>query len=104
MNYIINPSFFYWMSVCDDLKLFFGLMCFVTGAPVFFHWVVESSVKPKLCVLFAICLILCVFIPSQDTMIRILIARTATVENIGLTADTLQSAVDYIVQAIQSVK
>ena len=113
MNYIINPSVFYWMSVFGDLGFIFDVAGF---ALMFFlcAYILTKFLEGTLgdCKRFVIKLFLLtvpvvlisVFIPSEETMIKILIARTATVENIGLTADTLQSAVDYIVQAIQSVK
>ena len=45
-----------------------------------------------------------VFVPSKETLIEMMIAKQATYENATWTVDALKSAVDYIVQAIQSLK
>ena len=45
-----------------------------------------------------------VFVPSKDTLIEMMIAKQATYENATWTVDALKSAVDYVVQAIQSLK
>lgn len=45
-----------------------------------------------------------VFVPSKETLIEMMIAKQATYENTTWTVDALKSAVDYVVQAIQSLK
>ena len=45
-----------------------------------------------------------VFVPSKETLIEMMIAKQATYENATWTLDALKSAVDYVVQAIQSLK
>ena len=45
-----------------------------------------------------------VFVPSKETLIEMMIAKQATYENATWTVDALKSAVDYVVQAIQSLK
>ncbi len=45
-----------------------------------------------------------VFIPDKQTMIEMLVAKTATVENAEWTVDAVKQAVDYIVSAIQTLK
>ena len=44
------------------------------------------------------------FVPSKETLIEMMIAKQATYENATWTLDTLKSAVDYVIQAIQSLK
>jgi hypothetical protein len=43
-------------------------------------------------------------LPSDDTLIEMMIAKQATYDNAQWTLETLKSAVDYIVNAIKSVK
>lgn len=45
-----------------------------------------------------------VFVPSKETLIEMMVAKQATYENATWTVDALKSAVDYVVQAIQSLK
>ena len=45
-----------------------------------------------------------IFAPSKQTMIEMLVAKYATVDNAEWTADALKSLVDYIVQAAQAIK
>jgi len=70
VNYIINPMWFYWLSVVSCVRVFVGV----------------------------------IFIPSRNTMLEMQIARYATYENAEWTVETIKSAVDYIVQAIGSLK
>lgn len=113
MNYIINPSVFYWMSVFGDLGFIFEVAGFVLMLFLCAYILTKflegtlgdcKRFVNRLFLLTASVALISVFIPSEETMIKILIAKAVTVENIGLTADSIQSAVDYIVQAIQSVK
>lgn len=127
MNYIINPSWFYWMSVADGMKtllLVFAVVLFITEIVLIVAYFVKKSdgigfgeddpdnimakslVKPiKLVGFFTLILLFsCVFLPSRNTLIEMQIARYATYENAEWTLETIKSAVDYIVNAIQSVK
>ena len=45
-----------------------------------------------------------IFVPSKETLIEMMVAKQATYENATWTVDALKSAVDYVVQAIQSLK
>lgn len=127
MNYIVNPSYFYWISVANGLRTAFTVlgvvllgaevaMCIVAGI----HYIMgkdygkddpdlqtaKALIKPM--VICAIALfasfLVSIFIPSRNTLIEMLIARYATYENAEWTLDTIKSAVDYIVNAIQSMK
>lgn len=113
MNYIINPYIFYWIGVCATLNDIFTFIsaALVVCIPMYILWCAlegtignrKRSVKKLLCLTAAVIMI-STFIPSEDTMIKILIAKTVTAENIGLTVDSIKSAADYIVQAINSLK
>ena len=127
MNYIINPSWFYWMSVADGMKtllLVFAVVLFITEIVLIVAYFVKKSdgigfgeddpdnimakslVKPiKLVGFFTLILLFsCVFLTSRNTLIEMQFARYATYENAEWTLETIKSAVDYIVNAIQSVK
>jgi len=120
MNYIIDPMWFYWISVINCSKFFafcLDTVCLI-GAVVSFccHfdaygvWTREDDAKKlmKLCriflVAFAVLSLFIIFVPSKRTLIEMMIARTATKQNAEMTLDAIKSAVDYVINAIQSAK
>ena len=128
MNYIINPSWFYWLGVVKSMRGFM-LVAFIVSIIIIGVALIIIPVNVKLiqdypsicdderkavrfftkalkvaigvCIVLGLCL---VFVPSKDTLIEMMIAKQATYENATWTVDTLKSAVDYVVQAIQSLK
>lgn len=128
MNCIINPSWFYWLGVVESLR-YFMVAAFVISIVVIIASaiIIPLDVKmiqdyPTMCdfekktvrfftkalkvaigVLVISGLVL-MFVPSKETLIEMMIAKQATYENATWTLDALKSAVDYVVQAIQSLK
>lgn len=128
MNYIINPSWFYWLGVVNSMRGFM-LGAFIVAIIIVGVSLIIIPVNVKLiqdcpsisddeikavrfftkalkvgigvCVVAALFL---VFVPSKDTLIEMMIAKQATYENATWTVDALKNAVDYVVQAIQSLK
>ena len=120
MNYIINPAVFYWMSVLDGLKtisgIFFAIGC-ASIVSTFIIWTVNADIDfddedtkrwfkyLKISIaITAVTAIVLIAIPSKNTMIQMLVAKCATYDNANLTVESLKSAVDYIVEAIKSLK
>lgn len=128
MNYIINPSWFYWLGVVESMRGFMLAVFIVSivgiGAALI---IIPVDVKliqdyPDVCdfekktvqfftkalkVAIGVCIVtvlFLVFVPSKETLIEMMIAKQATYENATWTVDALKSAVDYVVQAIQSLK
>lgn len=128
MNYIINPNWFYWLGVVESMRGFMLAVFIVSivgiGAALI---IIPVDVKliqdyPDVCdfekktvqfftkaLKFAIgvCIVtvlFLVFVPSKETLIEMMIAKQATYENATWTVDAVKSAVDYIIQAIQSLK
>ena len=128
MNYIINPSWFYWLGVVNSMRGFmlaaFIVAIIVIGvALILITWNVSmirefpslSDDERKnvrfftkaLKVAIGVCVasgLFLVFVPSKETLIEMMIAKQATYENATWTVDALKNAVDYVVQAIQSLK
>ncbi len=128
MNYIINPSWFYWLGVVNSMRGFmiaaFVIAIIIIGvALIVIPWntyiirefpnVSDDERKTlrfftkALKVAIGVCVVAAlflVFVPSKDTLIEMMIAKQATYENATWTVDALKSAVDYVVQAIQSLK
>lgn len=128
MNYIINPSWFYWLGVVNSMRGFmlvtFIVAVIIIGVALI---IIPVNVKliqdyPSICdderkavrfftkalkVAIGVCVasgLFLVFVPSKETLIEMMVAKQATYENATWTLDALKSAVDYVVQAIQSLK
>ena len=128
MNYIINPSWFYWLGVVHSMRSFM-LTAFIVAIIVIGVSLIIIPVNVKLIqdypsisdderkvvrfftkalkVAIGLCVasgLFLVFVPSKETLIEMMIAKQATYENATWTVDALKNAVDYVVQAIQSLK
>ena len=119
MTYIINPSVFYWINVLNGLTSVSILLLIIGSVGIIVFGIIslvdhaymdeeEATVMKKVfrfvIPMFVLGLLGVVFIPDKQTMMEILIAKTATVENAEWTIDSLKSVVDYIVQAAQNLK
>lgn len=119
MGYIINPNWFYWVSICDALKtamLIIGTILFIgcaTGWICVLLWGSElvdhdeRKLRNVLCVISAICVasfLVGIFIPSRNTLIEMQIARLATKGNADMTIDKVKEIVDYIINAMKELK
>lgn len=129
MTYIINPMWFYWLSVVDRacqlvrtaaILLFVFSVGFLIVVAFCRHIVFDCDECSKGCseykaggkvqrvaiVLFVVAVILFiihVFIPPRETLIEMQIARFTTVENAEWALDAIKSATDYIVSAIKEL-
>lgn len=128
MNYIINPSWFYWLGVVESMRYFMIAALIISIAAIIVAIIIvpvdirvirefpdmsdderktvqffTKALKIAIAALVISGLIL-MFVPSKETLIEIMIAKQATYENATWTVDTLKSAVDYVIQAIQSLK
>lgn len=128
MNYIINPSWFYWLGVVHSMRGFM-LTAFIVSIIIIGVALIIIPVDVKMIrdypsisdderkvvrfftkamkVAIGVCVasgLFLVFVPSKETLIEMMIAKQATYENATWTVDALKSAVDYVVQAIQSLK
>ncbi len=121
-EYIIDPKWFYFVDVISDLEvalLFIGELSLV--ALVFFVGMQASIVNDtfseegkaretaklyramKLFAIPAVCILLVIFLPAEETMYEMMIAKYITHENISFSVEAVKSAVDYIVEALKAV-
>ena len=112
MNYIIDPSVFYWMKVVNELHdaaFAIGVLLLIAGGVLFFACAIESdfdSHKKAIVIIGVIgCLLLLasVFIPTKESCVEMLISRTATFDNANLTIQQIKELVDYVVGALKGV-
>jgi len=136
MNYIIDPSVFYWINVFGILQTVCAIVggillsagiCFCVA---YFYYRDDTTKRVydekkryyvdipdkdkldrihdfltsmKICfVLGVILMVSSIFIPGKVTSVEMLIAHTATFDNVNMTVDGIKDLVDYIVTAIKS--
>lgn len=127
MNYIINPSWFYWLNVVDGLRTAFTAASIVFGVVevtmtiiTCMHYfqgkdygkddpdykMAKALIKPLIItgIVTLVSIIAAVFIPSRETLIEMQVAKFVTYENAELGIDAVKSIIDYIINAIQSLK
>lgn len=125
---IINPAIFYWIGVSSAAQLFFVVVvctaiCLAIAATMVvsmeasliksFPRSSEDNIKIlntwKKILKYSIVVIiigslLCVFIPSKDTLLSILVAKYLTYENATWTLESVKEAVNYIINAVAVLK
>lgn len=128
MEYIINPSWFYWLGVVESMRYFMiaafiisiaAIIVAIIIVPVDMRMIrdfpdmsdderksVQFFTKVLKAAIWALVIsgLILLFVPSKETIIGMMIAKQATYENATWTLDALKSAVDYVIQAMQSLK
>lgn len=125
---IINPAIFYWIGVSSAAQVFFVVavgtaICVLIVAAIIISMeaslvksfprgseenirVVNSwkKILKYSVIVIIIGSLLCVFIPSKETMLSILVAKYLTYENATWTLESVKEAVSYIVNAVAVLK
>ena len=121
MTYIIHPSWFYFLHLVSGIRALttFALAVLSVATIVLFIFFLvclddsgmddEDTQKffkafKKILVALVFVVIVYIVIPSKETLIEMQVARYATVENAEWTLETIKSAVDYVIEAIKSLK
>lgn len=117
MNYIVDPSWVYWMNISDVMKVMcliiggVGIIAMIIGVPVCLSEAFDEDDYTKIrkwaipiASVSIIFILAGVFIPSKETIITMKVAELATKENITLTAQQLKEIVDYIINALKELK
>ena len=120
MEYIINPMWFYWIEVADTIKeisigamfvlLISAIIILAATSSIDDEFERKYAAKTKrnvmvLCLIgLAVSALVCIIVPSRDTLISMQIAKLATHDNINLTADKIKEIVDYIISAVKEIK
>lgn len=117
MNYIVDPSWVYWVEICSSVKVLcllfggIGMAAMIIAVPIctleafddYDYATIRKWAIPIASV--SIILILAgVFIPSKETLITMKVAELATKENIALTTQQMKEIVDYIINALKELK
>jgi len=124
-NYIIDPQVFYWMNIFGIMQTVFAIFGVVFMAAFIcltIGYVYNSCeakrgyesnlLYQKECKKWAIItgiiglplITVAIFIPGKTTSIEMLVAKTATFDNVNWTVQQVKEVVDYIVYALKSVQ
>ena len=127
MDYIVSPSFVYFLSILNNLSVFVSVFAIILGVAVFIISVVAFAfwhegmdygeddpdykqflVLKKFLKILIPCLVvtilISVFRPDKNTLIEMKVASILTKENVNLTVETIKETVDYVVEAISKIK
>lgn len=111
-GYIINPAWFYWVNVATGIKIVaivsacMSLIACIPLAITVYGEEDDDYLKLlRVTMVVAVLSILgAIFVPTKETLIEMQVAKYATWENAEWTVDAVKDAVDYIVNAIGSLK
>lgn len=120
-NYIIDPAWIYWANICEAVKTMFiviavlsasvlvALLIATVADELVFDDVDADYAKIKKLIRFVIPVTLlstaaAIFIPDATTLIEMKVTELVTRNSIELSGDAIKSVVDYIVDAIKSLK
>lgn len=111
-GYIIDPVWFYWVNVATGIKIvaivsaYVSLIACIPLAITVYGEEDDDYLKLlRVTMVVAVLSILgAIFVPTKETLIEMQIAKYATWENAEWTVDAVKDAVDYIVNAISSLK
>ena len=113
MNSIINPAWFYWLNILDNISTVAIVMTILSGIGltilVGISFVDDMFVETKkpivvLSIIFSVFLLISIFVPDKNTLLEMKAAELATKENIDFTVESIKSIVDYIINAAKEMK
>lgn len=113
-GYIINPIWFYFIGVCEALKtiayIFATTLIMIVASGFAMYscgefYDEDKALKKlkKMAIATVILFVVAIILPSEQTLITMMVAKFATYENTGFTVEAVKSVVDYIVEAIKSI-
>lgn len=120
---VINPIWFYLCNVFNIVETFATTAAWLIGlAWLFTHvsgwWLATvnarygekdvdyieglalTALAKKLVIPFIVALVLAIFVPSEKTVYKMMVANLATYENIDIAADTIEEAFDHVIDKL----
>ena len=110
-EYLIDPSWFYWISVADSLRILFIFFIVLSCVIMLFStlFLSEDLIKfenwKKVLIISSIFTLIgasgIIFMPAKETLIEMEVARLATKNNINWTVKSVKGIIDYVIGAIK---
>lgn len=119
-NYFINPWIFYLIFVIDNFRgwatatfVTYAILVAISLVISMFLWleckdafnhILHKKLYSKLgYIIVSISIILTTFLPSSNTMIKMLIASQITTQNVEAVKKTIKESTDYVIEKLQEV-
>lgn len=102
MTPIINPWFFYWLEVVDVITNISDITLILSGVSLGAYVLasegdLNKKTLRKLGALTLISAVVTTFVPTSNTMTKMLVAQNVTYERVEVATDTVQSVYEDIV-------
>jgi uncharacterized membrane protein len=124
MKPLIDPEIFYWMDVCENLKILIAFflvisICALLGFILFWifsddPWKSEEDKEKldikckkwiiRLSIISVVSTLSLIFIPSKETMYTMLIVNNLTEDNLSKGKEEVKELIDYTVEKLNEVK
>ena len=117
MNYIIEPRWFYWVNVVNNIKSLIGLINALLIVVLIvlllfglFSWAddwADEYFEDKrtaikwLVILIVIFTTVTILLPTKETLIQMKVAEFATYDNVNIGFEKLIELIDYIVEKLR---
>lgn len=113
---IVDPMWFYWISVVDNVKCVFSVIAFIVSAMLIATIIIMAAecddldefrqafkkFKGLQIGTFTVCLVLMIcFMPSSETLIKMEIAKHATYENTTIAIEKIEEVAKDIIHELQ---
>lgn len=118
MKPIINPLYFYFIDVFDDVEFIFCIALIVTFLAFCVSVTIilfakdeldndSFEITKKFCktnlIVCIVSMFVCIFIPSKETCYQMIVANCVTPNNIEMTKDGVKDIVDYIIDSVDKL-
>lgn len=123
MEPIISPFFFYFINLVDNVWGVSIAAAIVSGVVVCVLLVCCACESESECDSFnniynerykkvtrrsilicVISIVICLFVPSKETMIEMAIAKNVTSQNIELAKDSIKGVIDYTIESVEKLR
>ena len=110
---IINPLWFYLINISSNLQMvctiIASLALIVIFISIFMYPILEDmgtdfkKWRTRLVIIGIVCAFIGILVPSKETCYQMMVASLVTKENIKMSAEAGEEAVDYIVDSIDKL-
>lgn len=112
---IVDPMWFYWISVLDNVKIVLSVIALIVGCGLIVTILIMATecddfdefrqafkkLKVPQIGTFAVCLILMIcFVPSSETLIKMEIAKHVTYENTTIAIEKIEEVAKDIIHEL----
>lgn len=101
---LINPWLIYLLDVSDVIKCTMFVIAVASGVLTLFVFCADREMTTqtkRAAIIFIVCTVLAIFVPSERTMYKMIIASYVTPANIQKAGDSIDIVIDKVIEKIQ---